>query len=148
MSGLNFILTPSLLWLIAAIILCFMELIFPTAFVEFMMGVSAGLVALISLILPQFSLQVILWLILSVILIVISRRFFTPKKKLSYVDEDQEGQTLTSIPAGESGRVLYEGNSWRAKCADENLTINPEELVYIVGKQGTTLIVLPKKYGD
>lgn len=148
MPVFNLILTPSLLWLIAAVILCFMELIFPTAFVEFMMGISAGLVALIALVLPQFSLQVILWLLFSTLSIIFSRRFFTPKKKLSLLADDQEGQTLTEIPAGESGRVLYEGNSWRAKCADENLTINSEEVVYIVGKQGTTLIVLPKKYGD
>jgi membrane protein implicated in regulation of membrane protease activity len=125
-----------------------MELIFPTAFVEFMMGVSAGLVALIALVLPQFSLQVVLWLVLSTLLIILSRRFFTPKKRLSTLADDQEGQTLTMIPPGETGRVLYEGNSWRAKCADENLTIDSQELVYIVGKQGTTLIVLPKKYGD
>jgi membrane protein implicated in regulation of membrane protease activity len=144
----NFILTPSLLWLIAGVILCFMELIFPTAFVELIMGISAALVGLIALILPQFSLQVVIWLILSTLLIVLSRRFLTPQKKLSSLADDQEGQALSQIPAGASGRVLYEGTSWRAKCADENLTINPEEVVYIVGRQGTTLIVLPKKYGE
>jgi membrane protein implicated in regulation of membrane protease activity len=52
MPVFNLILNPSLLWLIAGAILCFMELIFPTAFVEFMMGVSADLVALIALVLP------------------------------------------------------------------------------------------------
>ncbi len=140
-------LSPSLLWLIASVILCLMELIFPTAFVALMMGISAGLVALIALVLPQFSLQVVLWLILSTLLIILSRRFFSPKKKLSQLGDDKEGKTLTVIPAGESGRVLYEGNSWRAKCADENLMLNSEESVYIVGRQGTTLIVLPKKYG-
>ncbi len=147
MPVLNPMLMPSLLWLIASVILCLMEFLFPTAFVAFMMGISAALVALISLILPQFSLQVVLWLLFSTLLIFLSRRFFTPKKNLSNLGDDREGQTLTMIPAGETGRVLYEGNSWRAKCADEDHDITEGESIYIVGREGNTLIVLPKKYG-
>ncbi|MCW6037528.1 NfeD family protein [Spirulina subsalsa FACHB-351] len=137
-------LSPPLLWLITGVILCGMELIFPTAFVEFMMGVAALIVALCALIVPQFSLQVLLWLIFSTLLIVLSRRMFTPSYKASRViEEDKEGQTLTAIPPGETGRVLYEGNSWSAKCGDEKLAIASHKPVYIIGRKGNTLIVMP-----
>jgi membrane protein implicated in regulation of membrane protease activity len=136
---------PTLLWLIAGAILCFMELIFPTAFVEFMMGVSAFLVAVVSLIIPYFPLQVVLWLLFSTLSIVLSRRYLSPKKRLMTEGNDQEGETLTEILPGELGRVLYEGNSWRAKCADENIAIAANEKVYVVRYEGTTLIVLPYK---
>ena len=139
------IISPALLWLIAGSTLCMMEFFFPTAFVAFMMGVSALIVAVIALVVPQFSLQVVLWLALSILLIILSRRFFTPKRRKYNLGEDQEGETLTAIPAGKTGRVLYEGNSWRAKCADEAVTIAPHEKVYIVEQKGTTLIILPQR---
>ena len=139
-------LSPTLLWLIAGSILCLMEVIFPTAFVALMMGISAMLVALVSLILPQFSWQVILWLSFSTLLIIISRYFFTPPRKALILKEDQEGETLTTIPPGKTGRVLYEGNSWQAKCADEDQAIPAQEKVYVVRQEGTTLIILPQHH--
>ena len=135
----------TLLWIVAGGILCLMEFIFPTAFVAFMMGVAALLVAGISLFLPHYTLSVALWLLFSTVLIVLSRRFFTPKRKTSITGDDREGETITAIPAGSTGRVLYEGNSWRAKCADVTRELAPNEPVYIVRRQGNTLIVLPTK---
>jgi membrane protein implicated in regulation of membrane protease activity len=134
-----------LLWLIAGCILCLLELIFPTAFVEFMMGISAILIAAIALVIPYLTLQVILWLVLSATSIALSRRFLTPKPKLSRLTSDTEGETITEITPGQAGRVLYEGNSWRAVCADENLAIAPREKVYIVERKGNTLIILPAR---
>lgn len=134
---------PTLLWIIAGVILCFLEFFLPTAFVTFMMGIAALLVAIISLVLPQYPLLVALWLLFSTLLTIFTRRFFTPKRK-SIISDDSEAETLTVIPAGKSGRVLYEGNSWRAKCADETREIGSNELVYIVDKKGNTLIVLPR----
>jgi len=52
-------------------------------------------------------------------------------------------ETLTEIPAGKEGRVLYEGNLW-ARCDDHNLAIAPNQKVYLVRREGTTLIVLPE----
>jgi membrane protein implicated in regulation of membrane protease activity len=139
-------LSLTLLWAIAGAILCLMELFVPTAFIEFMMGISALLVAVISLFLPSFSLQMVLWLVFSVILVVASRRFLSPKRSLSVLGDDTEGETITAIPAGETGRVLYEGNSWRAQCSDETMAIAPQEKVYIVGRHGNTLIVMPRHF--
>ena len=122
-----------------------MEFIFPTAFVELLLGISALLVAALSLIVPQFTVQVVLWLILSAALIVLSRRVFKPKRSVLSFGDDHEGKTLTEIPTGEAGRVLYEGNSWRAKCADET-AIAPNQKVYVVRREGNTLIVLPHNF--
>lgn len=137
--------SPTLLWAIAGAILCLMELFVPTAFVEFMMGLSALLVAVISLFLPSFSLQMVLWLVFSVLFIIASRRFLSPKRSALELGDDTEGRTLTAIEPGATGRVLYEGNSWAARCSDETTAIAPQEKVYIVDRQGNTLIVIPQK---
>lgn len=138
-------LDPTLVWIIIGGILCSMELVFPTAFVSFMMGIAALLVAVVSLFLPQYTLLVGLWLLFSTALIIFSRRLFTPKRKISITGDDSEATAIGGIPAGSAGRVLYEGNSWRAKCADETRDIAPSEPVYVVSKQGNTLIVLPSR---
>ncbi|MEM6612598.1 MAG: NfeD family protein, partial [Cyanobacteria bacterium P01_C01_bin.72] len=142
-----FMADPILFWFIvaAAGVLCSMEFIFPTAFVSFMMGIAALLVAVVSWFLPQYTLLMGLWLLFSTGLILLSRRLFTPKRKLSITGDDSEATAIGGIPAGSAGRVIYEGNSWRAKCADETRDIAPNEPVYIVNKQGNTLIVLPIK---
>lgn len=133
-----------LIWLIAGSILCLMEAIFPTAFVAFMMGISAILVAVVALAVPYWSFQIFLWLVLSISLILLSRRWLTPKRSISPLSDAHEGETLTEILPGKTGRVLYEGNSWRAKCEDEKITISAQQRVYVVRRQGNTLIVLPE----
>ena len=135
---------PTILWFLAGSILCLVELFVPTAFVVFTMGISALVVGLLASIVPLFSLQVVLWLLLSVSLIFCSRRLLPPAKASKNLDA-KEGRTLTEIPAGETGRVLYEGNSWQARCDDDMSAIAPHEKVYIVRRQGTTLIVVPQK---
>ncbi|MEA5583445.1 NfeD family protein [Nodularia harveyana UHCC-0300] len=134
----------TLIWLLAGSVLCVIELFLPSAFVEFMMGISALIVALLSLLgLGNVWLQVTTWLLLSTLLIVLSRRFLQPRRLESKLKDTVVAETLTAIPAGESGRVLYEGNSWRAECDDELLTIAPNQRVYVVRREGTTLIVMP-----
>jgi membrane protein implicated in regulation of membrane protease activity len=137
------LLSTTLLWLVAGAILCLMEMFLPTAFVEFMMGISALLVAGISLVLPQFPLQVVLWLVFSTVLIYLSRRFM-PRRRIMIIEDAREGETLTAIAAGETGRVLYEGNSWRARCEDYEQAIAPHQKVYVVRREGNTLIVMPE----
>ncbi|MBD2578928.1 NfeD family protein [Oscillatoria sp. FACHB-1406] len=135
---------PTLLWALAGAILCLMELFFPTAFIEFMMGLSAFLVAIVSLRFRSLTLQIALWLLCSVLFVVLTRRFLSPKPSNLASGDDRCGETLTEIPPGKAGRVLYEGNSWRARCGDENCAIAPSEPVYIIGREGNTLIVMPQ----
>lgn len=137
-------LNPPMLWLLAGSILCLLELFVPTAFVAFMMGLGAFGVAMVAWLLPTaFPLQVILWLFLSTALVFLSRRFLPPPTASKSLDA-KEAQTLTEIPAGQTGRVLYEGNSWRARCEDEMEAIAPHQKVYVVRRDGNTLIVIPR----
>ena len=79
-----------------------------------------------------------MWLAISTLLIILSRRFFTPKRKKINLGDADEGETITAIAPGKTGRVLYEGNSWQARCADTTTAIAPNEPVYVVGREGTT----------
>jgi membrane protein implicated in regulation of membrane protease activity len=134
--------TTVLAWLAAGVILCILEFTVPTAFVEFTMGISAMIVAFVSIVLPNVGLQIALWMVLSVILTFASRRF-VPKAGTSSIEYAQEAKTLTEISPGETGRVLYEGGSWWARCGDQDLTIAPEQTVLVIARKGNTLIVMP-----
>lgn len=140
--------TYTLVWLIAGAVLCLLELFLPTAFVAFMMGISALIVALVSVLIPQLSLQVILWLGLSTGFILLSRRFVPKAKKSRSIQDAVVAETLTAIAPGKEGRVIYEGNSWRARCEDKENAIAPSEKVYVVRREGTLLIVLPENILD
>ncbi|MBD2450366.1 NfeD family protein [Nostoc sp. FACHB-152] len=134
----------TLVWLLAGSVLCLLELFLPSAFVAFMMGISAFVVALLS----QFGLilwlQVAIWLLLSTMLVLLSRRFLQPRRRKSKIQDAIIAETLTEIPAGKTGRVLYEGNSWRARCDDDKLEVAPHQRVYVIRREGTTLIVMPE----
>ncbi len=142
------LITYTLVWLIAGAVLCLLELFLPTAFVAFMMGISALIVALVSVLIPQLSLQVILWLGLSTSFILLSRRFVPKAKKSRSIQDAVVAETLTAIAPGKEGRVIYEGNSWRARCEDKENAIAPSEKVYVVRREGTLLIVLPENILD
>jgi membrane protein implicated in regulation of membrane protease activity len=133
--------TP-LFWVIAGVSLCILELVLPTAFIELTMGLSAIIVAIFALSVPIFSVQVALWLVLSIVLTILLRRLVPPQKHRQ-IEDSKEAQTLTEILPGQTGRVLYEGNSWQARCEDDDLTIAPNQRVYVLERRGTTLIVLP-----
>ncbi|MBD2164788.1 NfeD family protein [Calothrix sp. FACHB-156] len=135
----------TVIWLLAGAVLCLMELFLPSAFVAFMMGISAFIVALLSqFILRTVWLQVIAWLLLSTLLVVGSRRFLQPRRRKSNIQDAITAETLTEIPPGKTGRVLYEGNSWQARCDDDKLSVASHQRVYIVRREGTTLIVMPE----
>lgn len=109
-----------------------------------MMGLSAFAVAGCSLVLPYVSLQIFLWMVFSTVFVLVSWRLI-PKGKVRAIADSHEAKTLTEIPPGETGRVIYEGNSWQARCEDTSATIPPNQNVIVVGQKGTTLIVLPEK---
>lgn len=134
---------PALFWLILGTALCLMELLIPTAFVESTLGISAFIVALLSPLVPQFSLQVGLWMVFSLIFI-FSLRYFVPKRTPYILADATEARTLTVIPPGEVGRVLYEGNSWQARCEDETVAIEPNKTVVVLRRRGNTLFVMPE----
>lgn len=134
-------LTPTMVWLLAGVALCLIEFVLPTAFVAFVMGLSALIVAVVSTVLP-LNAQIILWMALSAVMVLGSRRFINRKADLKL--DATEAETLTEILPGKLGRVLYEGNSWSARCDTFDGTIAPHQKVYVVGRKGTTLIVVPE----
>jgi membrane protein implicated in regulation of membrane protease activity len=139
---------PLLFWLVVGTALCTLEFFVPTAFAEFALGISAFLVALTSLVLPQFGLQIGLWMLFSVVLVILARRFVKPSRRQQQSLDATEATTLTQIMPGKMGRVLYEGNSWQAMCDDDRLMIPPDQPVYVTGRQGTTLLVMPARLLD
>lgn len=134
--------STSALWLIAGVILCVMEFIIPTAFVELTMGLSAIAVAVFAPAQP-LGVQVAIWLLLSVLLNLAVHRFL-PKSKPRIIEDSKEARTLTEVLPGQTGRVIYEGNSWQARCEDEEMAIAADQKVYVVRRQGTTLIIMPE----
>jgi membrane protein implicated in regulation of membrane protease activity len=132
----------SLIWLLAGIALVVLEFVVPTAFIALTMGMSALVVALLARFVSSLGIQVAVWLLLSVGSILLLRRFM-PHQKHRGLEDSKEATTLTQILPGETGRVVYEGNSWQARCADEGMAIAANQKVYVVERRGTTLMVMP-----
>lgn len=132
-----------MLWLVVGAGLCLMEAVFPTAFVALMMGISAIAVAVLANWITSFSVQGILWLILSSLLIIASRRLVPQAMAQRKIRDAVEAETLTEIAPGKTGRVMYEGNSWPAQCGDPQLLIEAHQKVYIAHRKGNLLIVYP-----
>jgi len=51
-----------------------------------------------------------------------------------------------TIPPSGIGLVSYEGALWRARCQISDISIAPGQMVYVVGRQGLTLMVLPTTF--
>jgi membrane protein implicated in regulation of membrane protease activity len=132
-----------LFWLLVGGVLCVMEFVLPTAFIEATLGVSALVAAVVALVIPQFSIQVVIWMVLSVLANWALKRF-VPKKTPYVLADSTEARTLTAIAAGQTGRVLYEGNSWQARCDDQEAAIGADEPVIVVGRKGNTLFIMPE----
>ncbi|MBD2772416.1 NfeD family protein [Iningainema tapete] len=135
--------STTLIWFIAGLVLCCTEIFLPTAFIALLMGISALVVALLSSIVMFVWLQVVIWLLLSGALVLLSRRFVTKVKRKSKTYDATIAETMTEIPVGKTGRVLYEGNSWLARC-DVEIAIPEHQRVYVIRREGTTLIIMPE----
>ncbi|MEM1367747.1 MAG: NfeD family protein, partial [Cyanobacteria bacterium P01_H01_bin.15] len=127
-------------WLLAGLLLGFAELLLPSGFVLFALGVGAILVSAIAIFIPILGIQVALWLGFSLVCTLALRRWSerTAAKRSPILEDATEGEMITSIQPGQAGRVLYEGNSWRALCADEAQAIPAKQKVYVVSQTGNT----------
>ncbi len=134
--------TPALIWVTIGVVLCLMELLLPTAFIESALGVSAFIVALLTFVVPSANYQVALWMLFSLLLFWVLKRF-VPKRTAPALREATEARTITAIAPGKIGRVIYEGNSWQAKCDDNQIAIEPDQEVFVVERKGNTLVVIP-----
>ena len=157
----TFRISPPLFWLIAGILLCLVEFLLPKPwakrfrFIALMMGVGALLVSLIVwqgaialgfewqfLMYDGFSLQVMYWMGLSFAFAIWLRPMLIRRPNYT-IPEATQAQVLTEILPGKTGRVLFEGSSWQACCADPKLAIAPNQMVDVLRREDNTLIVMP-----
>ncbi len=130
-----------MIWFLIGVALCILEEVYPTSFIALVAGVSALIVAFIAQWVPV-SVQIILWLILSGLGVWFSRGLV--KQRAAQQFDAREGTMITDLTPGETARVLYEGNSWAVRCEDPTIAITAGENVLVVGRRGTTLLVLPE----
>ena len=132
----------ALIWVTIGVILCAMELLIPTAFLESALGVSAFIVALLSFVVLGWNYQIVLWMLISLLVFWVLKRF-VPNRTAPALREATEARTTTAIAPGQTGRVIYEGNSWQARCEDRGVGIEPNQEVFVVERKGNTLIIIP-----
>ena len=132
----------ALIWVIIGVALCAMELLIPSAFIESALGVSAFIVALLSFAVPGWNYQIVLWMVISLLTFWALKRL-VPNRTAPALREATEARTTTAIAPGQTGRVIYEGNSWQARCEDSKVSIEPDQEVFVVERRGNTLIVIP-----
>lgn len=146
----NLWLHPELVWFILGFIFFVMELIVP-GFVIFFFGVGAWIAALLALLLPiGTNFQIFIFIVASIATLLafrklLKRQFFTNNDSTTEnIDDDITGNTATAVSSfkiGETGKVEFRGSYWNASSLHN---IEKGQIVTIIGKQSTTLIVEPK----
>lgn len=149
---------PAIIWALLGVILGASELLLPKTlpkafkFIPLIMGICAIIVAFLLWRSNVFyripsNLQILYWMSLSGACILWIRPLFRQKKTPSMF-ETTEAFTITEIPAGEMGRVRFEGNSWSASCENRRQAIPAHTKVYVLRREGNTLIVVPNHLLD
>lgn len=133
-----------LVWLIAAVFFLIIELA-TAALTSIWFVPSAIIVSVCSLFIKNIYIQIILFIILSAIFLVISKKVY--KKQTKSVDDDNLkliGKTAvtTEKVTPDNGKVLVGDIYWRAV---SDTPIEENEAVIIIDIKGTTLSVA-KKY--
>jgi membrane protein implicated in regulation of membrane protease activity len=151
--------TPPWFWLVAGVILCLIEFFLRKIqtkkyqLMALIMGLSALILSLLLwglalawnfdwqyIMYEDFNLQIIFWMGMSTTSIIWLRPAFI-KRKTFTIPQATEAKTLTEILPGETGRVIYEGSFWQARCAEHSGAIAPNQTVYVLRYEGNTLIV-------
>lgn len=141
---------PELFWFFLGLFLLLLELVIP-GFVIFFFGAGAWMTSLLCLLFnPGFELQILIFLITSVISLIAFRRLI--QKKILYGKSDnsdlvedeftgREARALTNIKPGKKGKVEFKGTVWSAESDSE---IFEGDIVMIERKENFNLIVTPK----
>ncbi|MEG3841305.1 NfeD family protein [Microcoleus sp. herbarium14] len=158
----TFAFTPPILWLIVGIVLSAIDLFIQKTlpqkyrFYVLMMGVAALISSFVlwrgsvafqfswaNVMYEDFDWQIFYWMGISLALSIWIRPIFIVRKKF-VIPEATEAITLSEILSGEIGMVMYEGASWKARNEDFQ-GISPNQKVYVLRREGNTLIVIPDK---
>ncbi len=141
---------PWQIWLIIAGV-CFILEIATVGFLVFWFGVAALITCLISLFVPSIIAQTVIFIVLSIILILLSRPF---AKKIGRKDNvvtnsnaiiGKEAIVIKEIDGktGKVGQVKVLGDTWSAICEDSNIVIPVDSTVKVSKIDGVKLIVEP-----
>jgi len=128
-------------WLILGLVLITSE-IFLAELVAGSLGVAALIVAVLAWLQVPSWIQVLVWAVLSPVLLVLARRWI-PQKDLREMQESREARAMGRILPGQKGRVVYLGSTWPARCSMPNVAIEDNQDLYVVERQGNTLVVMP-----
>lgn len=131
----------TMIWFFIGAALCVVEAIYPSTFIALVAGMAALVVSLVGTWLP-LQLQILLWAVLTGLGIWLSRGFINEAAPKQF--DAKEGTMITDLQPGKIARVLYEGNSWSGRCEDPTIGIMAGESVLVVGRKGTTLLILPE----
>ncbi|MDX2214379.1 MAG: NfeD family protein [Oculatellaceae cyanobacterium bins.114] len=108
------------------------------------LGFAAIITGIAAISVKEFSIQLLIWGVLSVSLAIVLRGFVPrPSKDLGPVTQATVSQPIS--PGG-VGEVTYEGSFWTARCQISDVAIAVGQIVQVVGRQGNTLIVLPHDF--
>ncbi len=137
----------ALIWLAIAIVLLILEV--TTASFEGLM-VAAVAALLLSILTALVSLPPLLQVAFFVALTVIGTAWITrwssrrtPSSEPFHLQEEH-AEVIASIPAGGQGRVRWRGQSWSAVSLDPAVDLNKNDVVMVMGREGTQLQVLPQ----
>lgn len=129
-------------WSVVGLALIATELFLP-GLVAGSMGLAALITAGLAGLGVPAALQLVVWGSLSATFTALSRRL-VPKGS-TQMEEPREARSLAAIPAGQLGRVSYQGSTWNAKSSIPELEIPADQDLYVVERQGNTLLVMPAK---
>ncbi|MEL6223516.1 MAG: NfeD family protein [Cyanobacteria bacterium J06626_14] len=135
--------SPHRLWLISGLVVLGLGMLVGEPGIA-SIGLAALITAVLALSVPSISVQLIVWSILSLALAIVLRGLVGQKTKPS--QWQTEAEVTMTIPEGRVGEVAYEGTLWKAKCDIADLQVSQGELVYVVGRQGNTLLVMPVRF--
>jgi membrane protein implicated in regulation of membrane protease activity len=157
------VITPPILWIIIALVFSGIEFLLPKAvpkrfrFVALSLGIAcllnAGILWIASgifgfdwrnIMYEDAEWQIFYWMGIAFTMLIWVRPTFTHYHIKPVVSVASEGKTITEILPGETGRILYEGASWAATCQDREIKIDANQKVFVLRREGNTLIVLPE----
>lgn len=139
---------PWVYWLIAAILLCILEM-FTADFLAATCAIACGAAAAIAGLGGELAAQLTAFAIVASIVLFTVRPIF---KKWMYTYSDDRpsnvdalvgklGRVIDPIAAGEAGRVKLGSEEWRAEAADSKTAIDADSRVEVIRIEGATLIV-------
>ncbi|NJK69463.1 MAG: NfeD family protein [Microcoleus sp. SU_5_3] len=156
----TFAITPPILWLLIGIVLGAIELLIIKTqpqkyrYYVLMMGAAALIASFIlwrgaiafqfswaNVMYEDFDWQISYWMAIALALSIWIRPIFIVRKKF-VIPEATQATTISEIFPGETGMVIYEGASWKARNEDSQ-GIAPRQKVYVLRRDGNTLIVVP-----